>query len=514
MATNKPTRSLPGCFNGRLLYSCALIALSQLNFGMDQSAFSNTQAMPAFKEMYGTYNKTTKAYDLDPVFLSLLNSVQFIGFVFGLVFGNLLSRRFGRRIAMFVMCWWAILSGIILLLSKTQTQTITGRTIAYVYIGMELALVPVLQSELVPAQARGFVVGTYQSGLLLGSLIMAIICRGTSEIIGHASWKIPYGLFFVIPSFLAVGVWWIPESPRWLLTRDRSEEALRSLTLLREGRYSSEEIKVEFNDMRTALSQNIKKGSPKDLFQGTNRKRTLITIGVNIFLQLTGQNFSSKYGTVFIQSIGTVNPFVMSCINSAVGIVVVLITQFLSDKTGRVPLLTAGAFIQTAALMVMGGLGTVAQPSWSVKTGIVTMVTIFNVGFSLGWAPLSHVVAAEIPTTGLRDLTYALGSVFNIVIQWAVAFSVPYLLSAEYAGLGSKVGFIFGATSFLAILFSLFCVPECGGKTLEEIDELFLRGVSIRDFRKVKIAPHIDDLEDGPKTKKDGSEISVKDGLN
>lgn len=167
MATNKPTRSLPGCFNGRLLYSCALIALSQLNFGMDQSAFSNTQAMPAFKEMYGTYNKTTKAYDLDPVFLSLLNSVQFIGFVFGLVFGNLLSRRFGRRIAMFVMCWWAILSGIILLLSKTQTQIITGRTIAYVYIGMELALVPVLQSELVPAQARGFVVGTYQSGLLV-----------------------------------------------------------------------------------------------------------------------------------------------------------------------------------------------------------------------------------------------------------------------------------------------------------------------------------------------------------
>jgi Na+/H+-translocating membrane pyrophosphatase len=71
-------------------------------------------------------------------------------------------------------------------------------------------------------------------------------------------------------------------------------------------------------------------------FSEANRKRTLITIGVNIFLQLTGQNFSSKYGTVFIQSIGTVNPFVMSCINSAVGIVVVLITQLLSDKTGRV----------------------------------------------------------------------------------------------------------------------------------------------------------------------------------
>lgn len=163
----KKPRSLWQCFNGRLIYSCSLIALSQFNFGADQSAFTNTQAMSAFKRTFGNYNPHTKAYVLDPVFLSLLNSINFIGFVFGLLFGNLVSRRFGRRIAMFVMCFWAMIAAIVLLLSKTQTQTITGRTITYVYIGMELALVPVLQSELVPARARGFVVGTYQSGIMV-----------------------------------------------------------------------------------------------------------------------------------------------------------------------------------------------------------------------------------------------------------------------------------------------------------------------------------------------------------
>lgn len=137
--------------------------------------------------------------------------------------------------------------------------------------------------------------------------------------------------------------------------------------------------------------------------------------------------------------------------------------------------------------MTMGGLGTVENPSHSVRTSIVVMVTLFSVGFSLGWAPLSHVVAAEIPTTGLRDLTYALGSVFNIVIQWAVAFSIPYLIDDAYAGLGSKVGFIFGSTAFLATLFSWFFVPECGGKTLEEIDELFIRGVPIRKFHTAQM---------------------------
>jgi SP family sugar:H+ symporter-like MFS transporter len=150
-------------------------------------------------------------------------------------------------------------------------------------------------------------------------------------------------------------------------------------------------------------------------------------------------------------------------------------------------LLFTGGLIQTGALMTMGGLGTVASPSTSQRNGIVAMTTIFNVGFSLGWAPLSHVVAAEIPTTRLRDMTYALGSIINIIIQFVVTFTVPYLLDAPYAGLGSKVGFIFGSTSILACIFSLFCVPEANGKTLEEIDRLFSENVPIRQFGKVKL---------------------------
>lgn len=121
-----------------------------------------------------------------------------------------------------------------------------------------------------------------------------------------------------------------------------------------------------------------------------------------------------------------------------------------------------------------------------IKNAITAMVTIFGVGFQLGWAPLSHVVAAEIPTTRLRDQTYAMGAVFNIVIQFAVAFSIPYLINEPYAALGSKVGFIFGVTAFMAIIFTFFCIPECSGKTLEEIDELFLEGVPIRKFGKAK----------------------------
>lgn len=129
----------------------------------------------------------------------------------------------------------------------------------------------------------------------------------------------------------------------------------------------------------------------------------------------------------------------MQSANSGINIAVVLFTQLLSDRVGRKPLMLAGAVVQLGALMTMGGLGTVSDPSLAIMSGITAMVTVFGVGFQLGWAPLSHVVAAEIPTTRLRDATYAFGAIFNIAIQFAVSFSIPYLLYAPYANLGSKV---------------------------------------------------------------------------
>ena len=162
-------RSLIEFFNGRLLYSCALIALSQVNFGLELSAFANTIAMAPFQRQFGTLNWVTGNYELATLYLSLLNSLTYIGFAFGVVIGNLVGRLWGRRIAMFIMSGWGILSSVLLITAERRTHMVTARVIGYVYIGMELALVPILQSELVPAQVRGLVVGTFQLGISVRS---------------------------------------------------------------------------------------------------------------------------------------------------------------------------------------------------------------------------------------------------------------------------------------------------------------------------------------------------------
>ena len=120
-----------------------------------------------------------------------------------------------------------------------------------------------------------------------------------------------------------------------------------------------------------------------------------------------------------------------------------------------------GSITQASALMAMGGLGLAQNPSQQAGVAITAMTTLFGAGFNFGFGPLSHVITAEVPTSRLRDMTYATASVFNIAISFAVTFSIPYLLYEPYAALGSRVGFIFGSMSVLAIVFTIFCLPEC-----------------------------------------------------
>ena len=148
----------------------------------------------------------------------------------------------------------------------------------------------------------------------------------------------------------------------------------------------------------------------------------------------------------------------------------------------------------------MGGLGLVANPSNEVKNGIVAMMIVMTLGFTLGWAPTSHTLSAEIPSMHLRDITYRSASIVNILTQFTVAFTMPYLLNEPYAALGSKVGLIFGSIATISMVFVLLCVPDCKGRTLEQIDLLFASKVPMRRFHKI----NLDEMELDPAGEKLG----------
>lgn len=236
---------------------------------------------------------------------------------------------------MFTMSCYALVTATIAVTCQHREQIMAARVLNYIYVGMELSVVPVYQSEIVPAQARGLIVGTYQLSIGLGGLLINSVCRGTSTLSDDRAWRIPLGLFYIVPTIILSLIFFVPESPRWLLLHGREEEAKSNLRKLRVGKFSEETILLEFKELKYALAGEDRKGRYIDLLRGGNLKRTILVVMLNVFQQATGQAFGSQYGAIYISSLGTINPFNMTLISSSIGLVVMIFVLLINDRVGR-----------------------------------------------------------------------------------------------------------------------------------------------------------------------------------
>lgn len=384
---------------------------------------------------------------------------------------------------------------------------IVGRFINGICVGICSAQVPVYVAELAPAHKRGLVVGAQQWAITWGILIMFYISYGCSFLKGPASFRVPWALQMIPAIFLFFGIFWMPESPRWLAKQDRWDDCQKILALIHANNNPDDDlVRMELQQLREACHMDRIQSdvSFTELVKPPMLWRLHIGVFVQIWSQLTGINVIMYceypitilfigYGlSNWIQDITFVfgmaglsgnNNLVASSINYVINVVVTVPALLYLDKVGRRPILLMGSISLTvwwflcAGLMGSygspappGGLNHIAEESWSI-TGAPAKVVIacsylVVASFAPSWGPVSWVYPPELFPLRLRGKAVALSTASN----WMFNFALSYFTPPAFVNIKWKTYLIFGAFSFAMALHVFFCFPETAGKTLEEVE--------------------------------------------
>ncbi|KAJ4112162.1 hypothetical protein NW768_011741 [Fusarium equiseti] len=477
MADNIITAAKGGRFsemNGTMFFLLMYMCFCSFNFGYDVGNFGSVQGMQSFGRQFGVCDETGKC-SLQPWLSSVMTSIPFFGKALGVVICGVIAERWGRKIAIMGLIVASFVGVILQTAATTAVQFTIGRFISFGMTGMTIIVVPIYQSETAPKALRGLMTSSLQLMILLGAASME----------SNAAWLIPVALQLVAPIFLLALWFWVPESPRWLLSKDRVEEATESLRRIRKDK-SQESIDFEIQAIQYAHSTDHK-GKWSEVFDAKNRARTMVAILAMFGQQITGQAFTSQYSVIFYLSQGFGRKsFLFSVANSVVGLVCLLITWYTVDMVGRRLLPFFGGTGMAVFLFVVGSVGLVPEPTEVQRNSLVASFILFGASYALSWAPVSYVVLSEAASSHIKEKTNLVASLISVLTTFVTSFTLPYLLHPPYAALGAKVGFIYGSICVIMVILAYFFIPELKGRSLEEVDQLFASGQPLRKLGSLK----------------------------
>ena len=264
------------------------------------------------------------------------------------------------------------------------------------------------------------------------------------------------------------------------MMKGKDEEARRVLRRLRVDN-SDHAIDEELVTIKLALEADGSGGRWRDLFRGPNLRRTLICCVLAPGGSASGSSFTSSYGPIFIATLNTISAYDFNLIGSIIGFLGNIVVMVYMDKFGRRPLIMSSALVQAACLLAMAATGLQKPKVSQAGTNfIVACVLLFNTSFHTGYASTIHSVVAELPEQTLRAKSQLVANIVNVSIGVGISYATPYLFRADAANLQEKVGFIFLPIDLFMAGFVYFCLPEIKGRSLEEIDLLFLLKISAR----------------------------------
>lgn len=429
-------------------------AIGGLLFGYDTGVISGAELF-----LRGQFALSTFA-------LELIVSGVLVGAAAGALAGGRMADVLGRRKLLIATAIIFAAGAIGCAEAHSVWVLVMSRIVVGIGIGLSSGTVPVYISEVSPAESRGWTVSLFQLAITVGILLAYVVDYAFARAQG---WRWMFGLAVVPAAIFALGMLYLPESPRWLARQGQRDEARRVLSRIR----GTSDVDDEMRAIESSLQHAHEHGRLSDLFTSSVRPALVVGIGLAILQQVTGINTVIYYAPIIMQSAGIPSASGAILATAGIGAVNVLMTvvsMWLIDRIGRRPLLLIGIAGMAVTLGVLGfafqGTARSSASTWLAVISVMAYVASFAI--SLG--PIFWLLIAEIYPLRIRTSAEGLSATFN----WGsnLLVSLTFLTLLQILG-ASHTFWLYGLLAVCAWIFSYFLVPETKGRTLEEIEEFW-----------------------------------------
>ncbi|KAI0873387.1 general substrate transporter [Hypoxylon argillaceum] len=475
----------------------AICTTGFLLFGYDQGVMSGILTSSAFADVFEeTRNNST----IQGVVTSIYDLGCLVGAIFILIVGDQLGRR------------RAIIAGGIIMIIGTLIQItaypghaplaqfIIGRIITGVGNGMNTSTIPTYQAECSKTSNRGLLICIQGGTIAFGTLIAYWLDYGASYGPADLVWRFPIAFQITFGIVLSTAMFWLPESPRWLLTHERYEDANNVIAAIRGYEVDSQETAFErgiiLDSIRASGVFGGKSTPYKALF--TNGKtqhfrRMLLGASSQFMQQVGGCNAVIYFFPILCETFITPGDHNMALllggVNAIVYAIFATVSWFLIERVGRRKLFLWGTVGQGLSMVL--AFSALIPQTQSAAIGTCVALFTYIASFGATWLPLPWLYPAEINPIMTRAKANAVSTCTNWLFNFFIVLITPVLVTN--IGWGTFLFFAILNATFLPVIY--FFYPETARRSLEEIDIIFAKG-NVENISYIKAAKELPLLTD------------------
>ncbi len=433
-----------------VVWTAAITALGGLLFGYDTGVVSG--ALLFLKDDFHHITSFQK---------ELVTSLLLVGAAIGAIGAGRVADRIGRRPTILLTASIFVVGVLGAAFSPVFGVLLAARIVIGLAVGSASMVVPMYIGEAAPPKYRGALVSFNQLAITSGILVSYLTDYGLAS---SRNWRLMFGLAAIPAALLFVGMLTQAESPEWLVTHDREDDARRVLSRLRHDG----NVDVELASMKEGMQrQNV---TVAELL--SPRLRGALTLGVllAVFQQVTGINTIIYYAPTLLNNagLGSSSALLANVINGGINVGMTLVAIRLLDRVGRRTLLICGTSGMALALFVIAVTFQVGGSHLTGTAAVVTIVFLFfyTGSFAIGLGPVFWLLISEIYPVRVRAPAMSVATFANWATNFVVTISFLTLLSAIT---DAGTFFLFGFLSLVALLYFWRRVPETKGLRLEDI---------------------------------------------